>query len=106
MEKGRNYLNDLYNLIEYYVGGDKNKFSGNLSVNFDLGLDGDDADEFLKAYSKKFQVDLSNFNFTKYFQPEGISFFQGLYSWLFLKNKQIPLTISDLIVGIENGKLE
>jgi hypothetical protein len=36
-----------------------------------LGLDGDDAYEFMQAFSERFSVDLSAFPYNKYFGPEG-----------------------------------
>lgn len=40
------------------------------SVNDDLGMDGDDGDEFMEAFSARFAVDLSAFPYDKYFGPE------------------------------------
>lgn len=38
----------------------------------DLGITGDDADELMQKFSKKFNVDLTGFNFMKFFDPEGV----------------------------------
>ncbi|QTL36564.1 DUF1493 family protein [Pseudoalteromonas viridis] len=35
-----------------------------------LGLDGDDADEFMNSFFEEFQIDRSSFNFEKYFSNE------------------------------------
>jgi hypothetical protein len=49
----------------------------------DLGVDGDDASEFMYNFGEKFQVDLSNFRFDNYFGGEGLSliiFIKSLFS--------------------------
>lgn len=38
----------------------------------DLGIDGDDAGDLLKAYASEFNVDLSDFDFFRHFGPEGL----------------------------------
>jgi hypothetical protein len=35
-----------------------------------LGLDGEDAFEFMKQFSEQFQVDMHDYNFAKHFGPE------------------------------------
>ena len=70
----------------------------------DLGIDGDDAIEFLEQYSEKFHVDISNMNFDSYFGPEaGFNPIYYLLNKLFCKEKlkKISLTIDDLIKAAE-----
>lgn len=62
----------------------------------DLLIYGDDAEEFLQAFSKEFNVDISNFNIGEYFLNEGVHFFG--------KKKKV-LTLADLEKAIETGKL-
>ena len=61
----------------------------------DLGMDGDDAAEFLQEYSKKFNVDLSAMNFEEYFAGEGINPVYVL-TYLFGKKKYKSVTLGDL----------
>ncbi len=42
------------------------------SINFDLGIDGDDASEFLTKFQAKFMVSFKGFDFYKYFGDEGV----------------------------------
>jgi len=79
--------------------------SSNLSIEKDLKIYGDDAYDLLVKYSKEFNVDISNFNFNKYFNSEidGISLF---ILNLFGRKKKIDLTIKDLKEAIVLGKLE
>jgi acyl carrier protein len=65
----------------------------------DLGITGDDADEFLVAFSKKFNVSLKKFIFKKYFESEPS---------LFSHFKSAPskrLTVNMLVEAIEKGEL-
>jgi hypothetical protein len=48
-------------------------------------MDGTDAVEFMEAFSKEFNVDMSEFEFDKHFGPEGFSpldLFDIVYCWL------------------------
>ena len=44
----------------------------------DLGLDGDDADQFLESYAQEFRVDFHGFDFHEHFGNEGSSFIAGV----------------------------
>ncbi|MCC6459202.1 MAG: DUF1493 family protein, partial [Saprospiraceae bacterium] len=88
------------------IGGKKEKYTSETSINLDLGIDGDDASKFLCAYADTFQVDLANFEFDTYFGEEGCSPFKALYFLVVKRKKQKPLTIGQLLTGIEAGKLE
>lgn len=103
--KENEFFDTLCDLIEHYIGGNRSKYTMETRINFDLGLDGDDADEFLMAYSKKFNVDLSKLEFYNYFNVEGISIIQGLVRFLFSKKQLLPMTIGHLIDGINKGEL-
>ena len=52
----------------------------------DLGIYGDDADDFFIAFSKEFQVDISNFEIGNYFRGEGD--FIIAYIRIFFTNKE------------------
>lgn len=64
----------------------------------DLGVTGDDAEELIQEFSKVFNVDLSNFLFSQYFNDEPHLFYNG-------KDKK-PLTIGHLEKAIAAGKLD
>jgi len=55
---------------EYWWFEDLNMKS---SIEDDLGITGDDAIEFMEKFADRYKVDLSDFKFTKYFSPEGVS---------------------------------
>ncbi len=64
----------------------------------DLGIDGDDALEFFENFSQEFQVDLSNFQFDKYFGYE--AGFDPLITFLNRpKHKLETITTKDLVMA-------
>jgi len=74
----------------------------------DLGLHGDDAVEFIVAFSKEFNIDVSQFMAAEYFSPEGdvilpaiIRLFTGKK-----KTKQKDLTIKHLEKAVIAGRLD
>jgi hypothetical protein len=71
-----------------------------------LGMDGDDAREFMEAFSDKFAVDMSEFEFSKHFGPEGFNPIYYFYCLLFSRDKlrQLPITLGDLTKAAQNKK--
>ena len=68
------------------------------SIENDLGVTGDDGEEFIVKFSKKYKVDISNFYFTKYFHPEPM---------VSSMPKEIKLlTVGHLMKAIEAGRLD
>jgi len=71
----------------------------------DLSLFGDEAAEFIYDYSQFFDVDITNFNFTKYFTKETDFYF--LYKiFPSLNKKEASLNIKDLESGIVYKRLD
>lgn len=78
------------------------------SLEDDLGVSGDDAVEFLIAFGKEFNVDVSKFMAADYFSPEGdfilpaiIRFFTGKR-----KRERKKLTVLQLAKAVEAGRLD
>ena len=73
----------------------------------DLKLWGDDAVEFIIAFGKEFNVDISTLDCNKYFPPEGDRILPAIFRLLSLKKKPeyFSLTLGDLEQAIKNGKL-
>jgi acyl carrier protein len=84
-----------------------------------LGVDGADGWEFVEAFGKRFDVDLSAFRADRHFGPEGSSilapfvFFGRLISWPFTKRRKlapeeasnlVAIRVSDLIEFANKGK--
>ncbi len=69
----------------------------------DLGLIGDDADEFMGNFSNAFSVKSGDFEFDNYFPPEGFNLV-GMIGALFSKgNDAKPITLGMLEHAIELG---
>lgn len=71
----------------------------------DLGLYGDDAEEFVAELAKQFSLPLSSFDFGKYFFPESYAF------WLFprfLRRRiaagKTPLTVESVVKSAQHGR--
>lgn len=70
----------------------------NSCIEGDFGVSGDDADEFIYAFSMNFNVDISEFDISKYFysEPSCFSFEKG----------KLILTVAMLNQAIEDHKLK
>ena len=53
----------------------KEKLDRSTKLYDELGISGDDAVEFILAFGKHFNVDISRFSISDYFHPEGYSVF-------------------------------
>lgn len=95
----------LYQFLNDKTGKLINDTSPNWRIEKDLGIYGDEAQDFIIRFSDKFNVDVSNFNFKEYFNSEidSISLF---IANIFYKKEKKELTINDLKKAIKNGKLE
>jgi hypothetical protein len=92
----------------------RRKITPHLTLNDDLGMDGDDAVEFFEAFAEKFSVDLKQLGeeWNLYFNPEGVSLFgtpDGLLT-LFTAPSQppvgrkLPLLIERVVHAAEIGR--
>jgi acyl carrier protein len=73
----------------------------------DLGVDGDDGIELLKAFAKKLDVDMTDLDVTKHFGPEaGFNLIYYLFTYFFHRDelKFVPITVSDMVVSAEAKK--
>ncbi len=91
-------------LVAEHHAMDKNKLSEQTEL-YELGMDGDDAWEFLIEFSDKFSVDMSQFEFRKHFNPEGFNPISFIYL-LFARDKwrKMPITLRDLTEAVEKKK--
>ncbi|PWG77933.1 DUF1493 family protein [Pararcticibacter amylolyticus] len=74
----------------------------------DLGITGDDAVEFLVAFGKEFNVDISNFMADEYFKPEGDKILPAIIRYFTgqKKVKSKELSLADLERAIIAGRLD
>ena len=97
----------VIHLVSEETGANINKISPETALLHDLGVDGDDADEFIIRFADEFDVDISEFQFEEYFGSEGgfCPFFIFSPSWWKGDHKLKRLTIMDLINAAKVKKL-
>jgi len=103
---------ELFNRLKAFVvdqaGVEDYEVIPEAKIEDDLGITGDDAVDFLLAYSKTFNVDVRGFMAADYFDGEG-DFILPLIMRMFTgkrKGKNKVLTIAHLGKGILAGKLD
>jgi hypothetical protein len=104
---------DLFDRLRRFIL--KEAFLSDLEITDDtiieteIGITGDDADEFINAFSNEFNVDVSNFEIGKYFKGEGDTTFINIFNF-FSKKKpaatSLKLTVGDLKRAIIARKLD
>lgn len=110
MEKVREFIADHRGIPEHRITLDSTLFA-------DLGLDGDDAEEFFADFFRKFQVDPARFDITRYFGGEGwpLTAPAGLIVRgikFLLRPEQdpheraglVPIRVRDLVQAMEKGR--
>ncbi len=71
-------INYLIERINFYVGFGRRAFetlSLETRVSWDLGLDGDDASDFMQDFLDHFGVEPGDYDHYRYFKPEGTDIF-------------------------------
>ncbi len=102
--------------LEAFVRGEigwsrKKPLKASDALEGDLGVTGDDADDFMDAFSKRFHVEPGDFDFHRYFEMEGLPIwpFSILTNWLHRRwgipqyDKREPLTLAMLQRAIALG---
>jgi len=97
---------EIYNnLIVFFEMINKTIINEKSLLFIDLELNGTDADNFLEMFQKKFNVDMSNFNYSDYFLDETFFLFQFMILKLFKKEKKLKtFSIYHLIEVVKKGK--
>ena len=87
------------------------RLDDNTTLFGDLGIDGDDALEFLEAFAKEFDVDTSSLRVSDHFGPEGIPV-TTFFRWIAVAFRRgtpearaglQPITIGGLIGAARRG---
>jgi alcohol dehydrogenase YqhD (iron-dependent ADH family) len=92
-------LNDIKLFTLEQAGIDPNDITESAYLEKDLGIYGDDAVEYIIAFGKAFNVDVSKFMAAYYFSGEGISFSKK-------RQEKKELSITHLIKAIKAGRLD
>lgn len=93
---------DIMGLLARYIA--VSKLDHDKDLEWDYGLTGDDAVEFLREYSKRFHVDVSKFYFHAYFHDEGENM-KLLFRRLINRYSRQKITLKDLYEGTQTGVL-
>ena len=94
---------ELQQLIEKFVG--KEAFSSQTALNKELHIEGDDAEDLLVAFSKAFEVDISDFPFDDYFYSESKVPYLWFIKFLGLGKEKKPFYIYQLETAIKTKRL-
>ncbi len=84
------------------------EINSSIQIEDDLGVSGDDAVEFILAFGKEFNVDVSNFMLADYFSPEGDFILPAIIRFLTNKKKRErkSFTVGHLEKAIMEGRLD
>jgi hypothetical protein len=90
-------------MVAEFAGYPLERLSADSALEADVGITGDDAGEFIEAYSHEFQIDLSGFEFYRHFGAEGWNPFAGLFTMLRggEEIQHVPVTIGLLVRAAE-----
>ncbi|MCW3465167.1 DUF1493 family protein [Chitinophaga nivalis] len=87
---------------------DNEEITSETMLEDDLGITGDDAVEFIIAFGKVFNVDVSHFMAAEYFEPEGDIIIPAIMRFLTGKKKKATkkLTVGHLEKATVAGRLD
>ncbi len=88
-------------ISKYAADGDR--LSEETQLVSDLGIDGDDAFEFIEAFAEEFSIKSGDFDFHRYFSPEGFNPFSLIFSFFKTQPIQKPITIGMLAKVVDLG---
>ncbi|MEM1212329.1 MAG: DUF1493 family protein [Planctomycetota bacterium] len=78
----------VINFVSRFVGVPAKRITPDTTLFGDLGIDGDDGDEFLQEFCDEFSVDPATLGLGPYFGPEGGCFPLCLFYWVVLWFRQ------------------
>jgi hypothetical protein len=96
----------LYDKILHFVSSEtrtRKSLSFETDISKDLGVDGDDAEEFMLNFQREFNVDLSNFRFDRYFCGEGFQLIPAIKAALGKGALRAPLKVAMLFDAASLG---
>lgn len=112
MEMTESIDDQVMDFVAKEVPVNRTKISPSTTLFGDLGIDGDDALEFLQAYAEHFGVNIEGLKFTDHFGPEGFEMLRFL--WIIIQTikwndphtaaGKVPITIEDLIRAASTKK--
>ena len=103
---------EIFNRLKTFVikqaAVENEEVTRNARIENDLGVYGDDVVDFLIAYGKTFNVDVTKFMAADYFSSEGDSILPAIIRFFTGKKRKQnkTLTVGDLEKGILAGRLD
>ena len=91
-------LNELIAFVRDQAGHHEITISRKTLIEDDLGVTGGDAEDLVVAFGQKFNVEISNFKFQRYFNDE-----PGIFN---IGRSVEPFTIGDLEKAMIAGRLD
>ncbi|WP_291208164.1 DUF1493 family protein [Dyadobacter sp.] len=85
--------NKVLQFLEEVASVDIRDLDVDSSIELDLGITGDDADELIYSFAERFRVDISGFDIDKYFHSE-----PSIFSFR-IESEKMRFSIKDLIVA-------
>jgi hypothetical protein len=96
--EAENRFNELISFVRSQIGEYDMSITRESLIENDLGVTGEDASDLIMAFGKKYQIDISKFNFKKYFNDEPL---------IFLPDRKVhSLAIGHLEKAIVAGRLD
>lgn len=99
-------FNNLKSFVIKQSAVDDEEITRDTQIEDDLGVTGDDAVDFMIAYGKTFNVDVSKFMAADYFGAERNVALSELFGAFTQKRKRKTLTVGHLEKGILAGQLD
>lgn len=92
----------LINFISDITGMEPSQINSESLIESDIGVTGEDAEDLIKQFAKKFRVNINQFDFAKYFYEE------PTFSIVFNHNSQTlkPFAVKHLEKAIKAGRLD
>lgn len=87
---------ELYDRLLSFVSSQtrtRRKLSLATELLWDLGVDGDDATDFIAEFQREFEVDLSDFDLGRHFGPEGFNLDRAISAWFKGRKVKAPISI-------------
>lgn len=109
MNKSSQTTQDVISFISKSLSISVKNISENSSFFHDLGVDGDDAEEFINSFSGNFNISFDGFPFGEYFGAEISASPTSMIKEMLTKSnykKFKRLEVRHLIEAVQNGKLE
>ena len=97
-----NVVEDVFHFTAEHWHHNSGSLTLSTSLLDDLRMDGDDAVDFLRAFSAHFGVDMSRLDFGLHFSSEGGPDLMSLLTMVGMP-MHVPITLSDLVAAAESG---